>query len=344
MSSLTAIFGSSPEKPEEESEKLLNLYWNRAELKKEFARLRDEQYRLQDRVKDHEGAVARVQQKLDHLEQLLLDPEWVDNVVVYYRFRALNQRCQSKIEAFAEQLKQQREQRLHSRQVEQWKSERVEQAAAVEQQLGEQRMKVQLLEDRLQHERYRLATMGGLAKLFRGRSVMAALDEIAANIDAEQRQEEQLLLQYDEIQSRVPPDTQGLDIPTKRLINFMILAFAQHLYLHFNEDDLAGMAKEAGDRSVGAIRYGSKRDCDDLIARIQKRLERFDKLSDFADVLRQRAKLIAQTAKFRSDHDAVPVSGTVATVYAIGSEGTIKKTDANLLSENYWNLAEILSR
>ena len=69
MSSLTAIFGSSPEKPEEESEKLLNLYWNRAELKKEFARLREEQYQLKDRIKQHEGAVIRVQQKLDHLKK-----------------------------------------------------------------------------------------------------------------------------------------------------------------------------------------------------------------------------------------------------------------------------------
>lgn len=39
MSSLTAIFGSSEEK-EPDSEKLMDLYWNRAELKKDFAGLR----------------------------------------------------------------------------------------------------------------------------------------------------------------------------------------------------------------------------------------------------------------------------------------------------------------
>ena len=48
MSNLTAIFGSSEEK-EQGGEKLLNLYWNRAELKKEFAEMRKEQYRLQAR-------------------------------------------------------------------------------------------------------------------------------------------------------------------------------------------------------------------------------------------------------------------------------------------------------
>ena len=63
LTSLTAIFGSSSEKPDEnetESEKLLSLYWNRAELKKEFADLRSEKFRLQDRIKEHEGATARV--------------------------------------------------------------------------------------------------------------------------------------------------------------------------------------------------------------------------------------------------------------------------------------------
>ena len=132
MSSLTAIFGSSPEKSPEKSEKLLNLYWNRAELKKEFARLRNEQYRLKERVKEHEGAVARVQQKLDHLENLLLDPEWIYNVVVYYRFRALNRQCRSKLEKFAEHLKRQREERLHSRQVEHWQMANAERLAEAE--------------------------------------------------------------------------------------------------------------------------------------------------------------------------------------------------------------------
>ena len=343
MSSLTAIFGSSPEKPEEESEKLLNLYWNRAELKKEFARLRDEQYVLQDRVKQHEGAVIRIQQKLDHLEGLLLDPEWVYNVIVHYQFRALNLRCRSKVEKFAEQLKQQREKRLYNRQMEEWNSERAEHAAGIEREIGEHRMRVQMLEDRLQGERHRLATMSGFVKLFRGRSVMAALDDIAANIVAAQAEEGQLLLRYDEVMNQDPPDTQGLDIATKRLINFMILAFAQHLYLHFNEDSIADLAKEAEDRSVGAIRYGDKKDCDAMLARINKRLDKFERLSDFADILQQRAKLISEKARFRSDNDAVPTSKSVSTLFAISKQGKVTEQEADLLGADYWKLSEVLS-
>ena len=86
MSSLTAIFGSTDEKSQD-SEKLLNLYWNRAELKKEFADMRKLRFKLEDRIKHQEGATARLQQKLDYLEDLLLDPEWASNVVVFYQFR-----------------------------------------------------------------------------------------------------------------------------------------------------------------------------------------------------------------------------------------------------------------
>jgi len=345
VTSLTAIFGNSDEKPnEEESQKLLELYWNRAELKKEFAELRNEQFSLKDRVKHHEGAAARVQQQLDHLEQLLLDPDWVYNVIIYYQLKHLNLVCQSKLEKFAEQLKQQREKKQHGQLLASWSDDRAREATSVEKSIGEHRMQVQLLEDRLQAERHRLSTMSGILKLFRRRSLTASLDKLAQTIDAAQQEEQALLLQYDEIQNREPPDTQGLTVPTKRLINFMILAFAQQLYLHFSEDGLAGMAKEASEKSVGAINYGSRNDCDAIITRVKKRCDSFEKATEFADILQQRAKLIAEKAVFRGDDDAVPVSGTVSTVYRIRKRGVSRETDANLLGENYWDLTNILSR
>ena len=344
MSSLTAIFGSSPEKSAEESEKLLDLYWNRAGLKKEFAQLRNEQFRLRERVKEYEGVAARVQQQLDHLESLLLDPEWIYKVIVYYRFRALNRRCRGKLEAFAEHLKRQREQRIHSREVERWEAARAEEAIALEHRIGEQCLEVQLLEDRLRHDRHRLASMGGLMKLLRGRKLMVVLDGIAAAIDAAQQQEAALLKELESIRRLAPPETQGLDTAAKRQVNFMILSFAQHLYLHFYDDGLVEMAKEATERSVGAINYGSKQDCDGLIQRIQGRLDSSEGLADIADLLRQRARLIAEHARFPADDEAVPVAASVGGVYVLSSGTASRAHDTNLLGEDYWGLSEILSR
>ena len=119
MSSLTAIFGSSAEK-EQDSEKLMDLYWNRAELKKEFAGMRKEQFRLQDKIKKQDAMIARGRQQLDHLEGLLSDPLWVHNVVVHFQLRGLSGRCQKKLASFAEQLKQQREQKQHESLLGEW--------------------------------------------------------------------------------------------------------------------------------------------------------------------------------------------------------------------------------
>ena len=125
----------------------------------------------------------------------------------------------------------------------------------------------------------------------------------------------------------------------------MILAFAQHLYLHFLGDEIALLAKDASEKSVGAVSYGTKQQCDDILARIKHRLDKLDSARDFADTLRQRARLIGERALFRSEDDAVPRAGTVATLYRVDARGKVsEETGADLLGHNYWKLAEIVSR
>ncbi len=327
-----------------ESEKLLNLYWNRAELKKEFAELRSEKFQLQERVKEHEGATARVQQKLDQLENLLLDPAWVYNTVTYFQLQGLNLKCQAKVAKFAEQLKRQKEQRLHSQLVDDWNEHRSEEAVAVEKQIGEQRLQAQMLEDRLQAERHRLATMSGFMKLFRGRSLTSSLDRIAATIDTAQRNERMLFGELAEIQDREPPSTQGLDVATKRMINFMILAFAQQQFLALRENDMASLAKESGEKSVGAINYGGKQCCEEIVSRISDRLDALSKSNDSAGELQTRAKMIAEKAQFRDKDDAVPTAASVSVIYEFGNGGAVKESELNLLGENYWNVSGVVSR
>lgn len=343
MASLTGLFKAVPEEVQD-NDKLVDLFRNRAELKKEFAALRDEKYQLQDRVKRHEGATARVQQKMDHLESLLLDREWVHNVVAFYQLRRLAAHCNAKIARFAEELKQQREQRAQGKILTAWTAERDEKAIAIERQLGEQRMQVQLLEDQLQTERHRLATMNGVKKMFHRQALEDEIKLTLARIEESQHTETALLQALENIQNLVPPPQQGLDVATKRSINFMILSFLQQLYLHFAEDDIAALAKEASEKSVGAINYGSKSDCDAIIARIEKRWDSMESAADFAGVLKKRAAKIAEHAIFRNSDDVVPVPGTVATVFIIDSNGVIKEKDVNLLGGNYFGVAKVLCR
>jgi len=344
LSSLTAIFRNLQDKSQDDSEKLLDLYWNRVDLKKEFDGMRKEQFKLEDKIKQHEGIAARVQQKLDHLEELLADPDWSHNVIVFYRLRGLALRFQQKLAKFAEELKQQREQKQHNRLLVSWNEDRTREARVLESQITEKRAIIQQFEDQLQAERRRLTTMSGFLKIFRRRSINAVLNNLSDQIDAAQEDEESLLSGIEEIQNRTPPDTEGLDVPTKRSINLMIIAFAQQLYLTFEDDELAAMAKESSEKSVGAINYGMRNECEQLLGKIQNVIEMMEQASDFAETLQRRSKLLGEKAQFRNDTDVVPTSATVATLYDINVNGLIKESDANILGENWWGISKIMSR
>jgi hypothetical protein len=343
VAGLTTIFKNDPEESQD-TDKLVDLFKNRVELKKAFAALRDEKYRLQDRVKEHQGSIERVQQKLNHLENLLLDPEWVHNVVVFYQMRRLAAHCETKVARFAEQLKQQREQRVYDKLLLSCEKQHQEDISRAEGRLRDYRSRLQLLEDQLHAKRDALKTMGGISKILHGRSQETSIDEIENSIAALRKKEGMSLAELERIEKRDFPAHLGLDTAAKRSVNLMILAFVQQVYLDYVDDDLVSLAKEAGEKSVGAVNYGSKSDCDKLLEKLAQRrrqVERGD--SETPEILQKRAKLIADHALFRTDDDTVPIPGTVATVYDIDKNGLIRPFDANLLGENYFGVSKVLS-
>ena len=343
VANLTGIF--KPEQDaDDDADRLVDLFRNRVELKKEFAALRDEKYSLQDRVKEHRGAIERVEQKLQHLESLLLDPEWVHNVVVFYQLRRLAAHCQAKVERFAEELKQQREQRRYAKVLSEWKKQCRKEMDEVQALIGKRRMRLQLLEDQLQKERHRLSAMGGVSRMFRARQYEESVQRIEALIATVKAQEQKLLTQLARIEELEPPPAEGLDIATKRSINFMVLAFVQQLYLQYADDDLAALSKESIEKSVGAVNYGTKADCDELLELLARRRAAVEQAADSPEILKKRARLIAKHAIFRNDDEAVPAPDTVATLFEIDRNGVVHESDANLLGENYFGVAKVLSR
>jgi hypothetical protein len=340
---LTAIFGNSEEKGQD-SEKLMDLYWNRAELKKEFASMRTEQFRLKDEIKQHEGAKARLRQKLEHLEDLLVDSDLAHNVVVFYQLLGLGKKCERKMAKFAEQLKQQREQKRHKSLLDDWNESLKEEVSGVEMQRLEKRDAVLQLEDQLQSEQRRLTSMSGLKRLFSGRSAMKLIDALAAQLEVSVQQEQMLSDAIDEIKTREAPDHQGLEIPAKRSINLMIIAFAQQLYIHFSAFAITDLIKESTEKSVGAINYGTRYECDQLLDRIHKSIDCMEQSTDFADVLQKRAKMISDIARFPGKNDAVPVADTVSTLFQFDANGLVKQSEARIVSENYWGISKIFSR
>lgn len=343
LSSLTAIFGNS-EEDSPDNEKLLHLYWNRNELKKEFAGMRKEQFRLQDKMRQQEGVSARLQQKIDHLEGLLIDPEWARSVLVFFQLRSVALRCEKKLAKFAEQLKQQREQKQNRLRLDGWNELRADEARPLKENMLDLRNNVQQFQDQAQAEQLKLDSLTGFFSLFKRRPVATILENLAEQIRSEEAEENRIRTQLAEIETRTPPDAEGLDTQAKRSINCMIIAYAQQLYIQFGDDELVGLIKEASEKSVGSVTYGIEAECEAILERIRQSIKAMDSDTDFADVMQKRAKLIADKALFNRDDDAVPVAGTVRTLFKIDKNGLIRESDANLLGENYWRIAKIFSR
>ncbi len=343
MSGLTAIFGSS-EEDSPDNEKLLHLYWNRNELKKEFAGMRKEQFRLKDKIQQQEGATARLEQKLAHIEDLLIDPEWSRSVAVFYQLRGVALRCESKLARFAEQIKRQRERKLNDKLLGGWNEGRAQESNVLGRKLLDRQNSIQQLENERIAECHRLEALNGFFAFFKRRSMTVMVASLTEKIQQEERQEATVQQQLDEIAARRPPEALGLDIPAKRSINFMIIAYAQHLYIQFGDRALVGMVKEAGEKSVGSVNYGSENECSELLQRIHTCVDSIEGDSDFAETLQKRAKLVSEKALFHKDDDAVPISGTVATLFKIDQTGLVRESDANILGDNYWRIATTLSR
>ena len=343
VSNIASLFRSEPEETPE-NDKLYDLYWNRAELKKEFSALRNEKYELQNRLKEQQGETARVQQQIQHVENLLQDRDWAFNVVAFYQLRRLHTHCHNMLFRFGEQLKQQREKRVHRQVVDDWTSRRDSEAAVLETRLGELRIQTQRFEDQLQLQRQKLAKMNSLMKLLYGRSLESGNDDLIGRIEAGHIRERVILEELDRLRHQTPPDHHGLDKATKRSINFMILSFLQQLYLTYEDHGSARLAKEASEKSVGAVNYGEKADCDAIVLHLEQQYEQAAVTKESPEIIKQRAKMIAARAVFADDADAVPVAESVATVFSIDADGVIRESQADLLGDNYFAIKQVLSQ
>jgi hypothetical protein len=94
-----------------EEERLMQLFQNRAGLKKAYADLKDEFHLLRDRLKQQEGATIRVQEQLDALGELLGDPKTGFGALVFFQLRALWKTCHQQLSSFAADLTRQQEAR-----------------------------------------------------------------------------------------------------------------------------------------------------------------------------------------------------------------------------------------
>ena len=113
-----------PRSKKREDERLLTLYWNRAELKKEFRKLRDQNYALIRKLESKDESRQLLQQRIESLETLLANPEAGFNAIVFFQLRFVWRTCRAELEKFSAQLLSQQLQRARRAQLMRFNQER----------------------------------------------------------------------------------------------------------------------------------------------------------------------------------------------------------------------------
>ena len=332
-------------KSEAAEERLLDLFSNRAELKREFNRLHQERDRLRKRIEQQDGRILRMQQRLDQLEGLLSDPLQAANVALYYQLRSLWLYCRRRLERFADDLGEQARKAEMRSSTRAFEARRAAALSSVDDQIAtvEQRL-AECAEHQVQLD-------GGIVKrLWRG-LVGRADDEIAQSAlqstrDAAAEQLVMLQGRREQILEESVPGPRDLSLAAKRQINLAVIGLAQELYLQFSERNLASLSREAMSRKPADVAFGTRNDCLRLSKLASQLLQLLEARADLNRAVRSRGLNLARDATYRSETDTVPESRCCILIPETLDElGKIVGTDViatNVMGEDYWDLCTTL--
>jgi DNA repair exonuclease SbcCD ATPase subunit len=345
LSNLRQLLGQNTRQPAED-ERLLQLYWNRAELKKELSRLQDERHKLIEQLNKHEATFARHSEQLLQLEEFIGNPETGPHALVYFQLRSLWRASSAKVARFAQQLQQQQAEREQRRQVLEFDRARRQQLADFDRRIAAARSRADMLEAQLKLQETKLEKMRGFWNYARRR-------RLAEEIAAEREQWDLAATEVTDLsddrialEEKAPPSLQAISIDGRRIVNTAVIAYAQQLVVTLSAGGLAVLAKETISKRVFDMKYGTREECTRLMALLREALAIVKSEKDDLSGLKERTDALRSVASYRSDADTVPLTDSIGTlpvpVAPVSGLETGNKAGVNVLVDDYWDVYQAL--
>jgi len=326
--------------PPVEDERLVALFQNRVELKKELHALDDERHRLLDRLKLQEGATMRVQEQHDSLEQYLGRPEEGFKSLVYFQLRAVWRAGGRRLDQFATELSRQQKDRERKAQVAEFERDQRVRAADVKRELVEARVLAEQLQAEQNLALQRLQELRGFWNYFRRRRLADEIDGRALRVDSSLTQVTDLSDGLHEIESEAPPPFDGPGVEGRRAVNLAVIAYAEWLCERFSAGGLAALARETTLRRVFESSYGSRDECLALMQVAGRAIADLDNMQDDLVDIKARTDRMRRTVAYRSDTDVIPLQESIAQADAQKRGRPVP----NVLAEEYWDVYKALVR
>ncbi len=337
---------SSPD----EDHRVLELFRNRAELKKAYGGLQDETFRLKDLIKQQEGATQRVQEMLNTLEGRLSATETAYAALVFYQLRRLWQSGRELITQFAGDLARQQEERERRAHLAQHNRRQFAKKQTAEKQLAA----AQAIHDeacaqlaRLETER---AALTRFWHYFRRRALARQVDAAQLGASTASGALAQARQVVEDIAREPTPEFPGISLEARRAINLAAIAYAEVLCLRVAtlKTPLVNMAREATGQREAGDSYGTPQECVLLMGQINRAQTLIAERAGLAEEIRVRSERLKRVARYRTDNDGAPTTQSIALsegdVLASAALGADASRLPNVLAEDIWDLFRILLR
>ncbi len=336
--------GSNPA----EDERLLQLYWNRVELKKEFSRLQEDNYSQLQQLKKNDAAHTQTRERLQKLEEFLGNPDNGATVLVYYQLRALWSQATKRLAELSRELADQQAERERRLQVIEFDQNRQRRLAELDRVILDAQSHADALDARILLLVRKLDKLRWFWHYAKRRELNATLMPLQVELTQVNSELMAVQQQRNELSGAAIAEFAGLSVEGKRLVNTATLAYAQQLLERLGNDGLAMLAKDASFKRVMDVDYGSSAECQQWLARLQAALKSIHESPRDLAHLKQATQRVRGNAFYRSDHDTVPVPETIGTV-VVRSRGAVPQPgqaamqeEINVLLDDYWELYSVL--
>lgn len=332
----------------EEEGRVIELFRNRAELKKAYASLQDEIHRLKDKLKQQEGATARVQEMLETLEARLAAPDTGYPALAFYHLRGLWEAGRALIAQFVADLSRQQEEKERKQHLAEGNRRQFARRQALEAQLAEAEAGALEARRGLTDAQHEIDSLTKFWHYFRRREAHARLEALRAGLATAELDLSDAQGAFEMLAKEQAAAFPGLSLDARRAINLAAIAYSEALCMRLARTKLVALAKEAAGRREVSDEYGNRAECEALMADIARAKVVIQQRSNISADIKSRVERLRQVARYRNNADTVPSADSIGfaegDVLAGAAQGASALKLPNVLAEDTWDLYRVLLR
>ena len=331
---------------DEHDQRLMRLYWNRAELKKELADIQDQRQKLLATVESHQVAIRRASEQIDELAAYLGRPEVGPQALLYFQLRALWLLCARKLTQFVTDLCAEQEERERRKYRAEREAVRSAQLAEIEERILNARSIADSLDARLTLLQRKLDGLRFVWNYWRRRDVRAQITQVQVQLDVARTNVTDFSDERAAVAAAPFDEFQGLSLDGKRVVNIAALAYAEWLILSLPARNLAALSRHAISVQIYDASLGPQAEWRRIAEWVHAALKKLESAQTQLIALKGIMDRVRARAVYRSALDTIPLTESLAELPLDNSPGNSSLVEAatrlHILADDYWSVQSVL--